>query len=72
MGNGEWRDWFVAPKENNEFWMHFDLAISECRLGFALGHVIGETKVELDAYRIKLKKAQKQILLNYYKTTKLI
>ena len=60
MGNGEWRDWFVAPKENNEFWMHFDLAISECRLGFALGHVIGETKVELDAYRIKLKKAQKQ------------
>ena len=56
MGNGQWRKWFVPPPtEHNEFWMHFDLAKSKDRLGFALGHVIGETKVELDAYRIKLK-----------------
>lgn len=56
MGNGNWRTWFVPPKENNEYWMHFDLAKSKDRLGWALGRLRGHTKVELDAYKIKMKK----------------
>jgi hypothetical protein len=52
-GNGYWHDWFQPPKENNSFWMHFDLAKSRDRIGFALGQTVGEVKIEMDSYKLK-------------------
>jgi hypothetical protein len=53
MGNGEWREWFVPDINNNQYWFHFDLAKNKDKLGFCLGHIVGETKVELDLFQIK-------------------
>lgn len=55
VGDGEWREWFIPPQENNEYVMHIDLAKTKDRLGFAMGRIAGETKMELDAYQIKRK-----------------
>lgn len=56
MGNGQWRDWLRPPPEYNEFWMHFDTAKTKDRFCFGLGGVTGETKVELSAYHLKMRK----------------
>lgn len=63
-GNGEWRDWFAPPKVDRdiEHTMHYDLAKTKDRLGFALGHIIGEMKIEIDANK-KQQKIQKGNLL---------
>jgi len=52
-GNGFWHDWFTPPKDYNSWWMHFDLAKSRDRIGFALGRSVGEVKLELDSFKLK-------------------
>lgn len=53
MGNGVYREWFKPDMDHNEYWFHFDLAVNKDRLGFALAHVVGETKIELDIAKLK-------------------
>lgn len=54
-GNGYWRDFTVPDRLNNEYYIHFDLAKSKDRIGFALAHSTGLMKVELDSYKVKEK-----------------
>lgn len=55
VGNGVWRDWFV-PDKDVEYFMHFDLSKNKDRLAFALGHVQGSIKLELDQLDVDDKK----------------
>lgn len=49
VGNGIWRDWFV-PTKGVEYCLHFDLSKNKDRLAFALGHVSGMIKLEIDIF----------------------
>jgi hypothetical protein len=55
MGGGNWREWFVPDPKIEDYYMHFDLAINKCRIGFALGGSCGKVKVELDTFNLKQK-----------------
>lgn len=53
VGNGVWRDWFV-PDGSVEYCIHFDLSKNKDRLAFAVGHVHGNVKLEVDIFeRVK-------------------
>jgi hypothetical protein len=54
-GNGEWASGFLPDPDNNEYFMHFDLAKSKDKVGFCLAHSIGMARVEMDPIEIKEK-----------------
>lgn len=56
LSNGQYRDFKPPVGEFNAYWAHFDLAINKDHLGFAFSRIVDYTKVELDSYKIKLKK----------------